>query len=112
MTKSEKKDFDGISLKPILAGKTEKLKRSSLFWHYPHYHIEGASPYSAVRNGDWKLINIIETGENELYNLKNDIGETKDVASQNPKLVKKLSSELEKWKKKMNAQMPTFRNNK
>lgn len=109
MTKPETKDLDGISLKPILSGKTDKLKRSSIFWHYPHYHIEGATPYSAVRNGDWKLINIIESGEYELYNLKDDIGETNNVAAQNPKMVKKLTCELEKWKKDMNAQMPTFR---
>lgn len=106
-SKAEMKDFDGISLNPLLSGKAKKLKRNAIFWHYPHYHIEGATPYSAVRDGDWKLVNIMEEDKYELYNLKEDIGETKDVASQNPKVVKKLTNELNKWKKKMGAQMPT-----
>jgi arylsulfatase A-like enzyme len=101
-----KNGFDGISLKPLLADKKKQLKRSSIFWHYPHYHSEGATPYSAVRHGDWKLIHIIETNTYELYNLKEDIGEKKDQASLYPKVVKQLARELEKWKKDMNAQMP------
>lgn len=101
-----KNGFDGISLKPLLADKKKQLKRQSIFWHYPHYHSEGATPYSAVRHGDWKLIHIIETNTYELYNLKEDIGETKDLASLYPKVVKQLAKELEKWKKDMNAQMP------
>jgi arylsulfatase A-like enzyme len=107
--KAVKNGFDGISLKPLLADKTKQLKRSSIFWHYPHYHSEGATPYSAVRHGDWKLIHIIETNTYELYNLKEDIGETKDLASLYPKVVKQLASELEKWKKDMNAQMPLIK---
>ena len=82
------------------------LKRSSLYWHYPHYHTEGATPYSAVRNGDWKLIHIIETNTFELYNLKTDSGETSNLASSQPAIVKRLTKELEKWKKEVNAQMP------
>jgi len=101
-----KNGFDGISLKPLLADKKKQLKRPSIFWHYPHYHSEGATPYSAVRHGDWKLIHIIETNTYELYNLKEDIGEKKDQASLYPKVVKQLAKELEKWKKDMNAQMP------
>jgi len=101
-----KNGFDGISLKPLLADKKKQLKRSSIFWHYPHYHSEGATPYSAVRHGDWKLIHIIETNTYELYNLKEDIGEKNDQASLYPKVVKQLARELEKWKKDMKAQMP------
>ncbi|MFV0468968.1 MAG: sulfatase-like hydrolase/transferase, partial [Dysgonomonas sp.] len=111
-TKWEKKNFDGVSLKPLLSDKCKKLKRNAIFWHYPHYHIEGATPYSAVRDGDWKLINILEEDKYELYNLRNDIGETTDVAAQNPKVVKKLMKELNQWKKKMGAQMPTLRTEK
>ncbi len=106
-TRKERKDFDGVSLKPLLLGKTKKLRRNAIFWHYPHYHIEGATPYSAVRHGDWKLINTLEEDKYELYNLKEDIGETKDIASQNPQITKKLTKELEKWRKKVKAQMPT-----
>jgi arylsulfatase A-like enzyme len=107
--KAVKNGFDGISLKPLLTDKKKPLKRSSIFWHYPHYHSEGATPYSAVRHGDWKLIHIIETNTYELYNLKEDIGETKDLATLYPKLVKQLAIVLEKWKKDMNAQMPLIK---
>lgn len=110
-TRKERKDFDGISLKSLLSGKTKNLKRNAIFWHYPHYHIEGATPYSAVRHGDWKLINTFEEDKYELYNLKEDIGETTDVASQYPKITKKLTKELDKWRKDVNAQMPTVNPN-
>ena len=100
VSKSVKNGFDGVSLKPLLKNKPTSQRRKSIFWHYPHYQTEGATPYSAVRNGDWKLIHIIETNTYELYNLKNDIGETQDLAASNPKMLKKLTRELEKWKKK------------
>lgn len=109
-TRKEKKIFDGVSLKPILMGK-DRVNRNEIFWHYPHYHIEGAVPYSAVRSGDWKLIHIMETDKYELYNLKEDIGETKDVASQYRDITKKLTKKLNKWRKNMNAQMPTVNPN-
>jgi arylsulfatase A-like enzyme len=106
ITAEEKKNFDGISLKPILNGQENQLKRKAIFWHYPHYHIEGATPYSAIRYENWKLIHIYETDKYELYDLKNDIGETTDLSAGNPALVKKLAQKLENWKKQMNAQMP------
>ena len=101
-----KKGFDGVSLKHMLADGTKQPKRSSLYWHYPHYHSEGAMPYSAVRHGDWKLVHIIETNTYELYNLKEDIGEKNDLAAKQPQIVKQLTKELEAWKLKVNAQMP------
>ncbi len=108
--KSVQKGFDGVSLKPLLTDKPSNLKRKSIYWHYPHYHNEGATPYSAVRHGDWKLLHIIESDTYELYDLNEDIGETNDLASMHPKMVRKLTRELEKWKKKMSAQMPEVRN--
>jgi len=107
--KAVKEGFDGVSLKPLLQVNPKTLKRKSIYWHYPHYHTEGATPYSAVRYGDWKLLHIIETNTYELYNLKKDIGETNNLAASNPKMLKKLISDLEKWKKEVNAQMPELR---
>lgn len=103
------RDIDGIDIKPILTNKKAKLKRKSIFWHYPHYHTEGATPYSAVRNGDWKLIHTIETNSYELYNLKNDISETKNLIVSEQVVFAKLKKELESWKKKMGAQMPKIK---
>jgi arylsulfatase A-like enzyme len=100
------KGIDGVDIKPLLISETGKLKRKSLYWHYPHYHTEGATPYSAVRNGDWKLIHTIETNTYELYNLKSDISESKNLIDSEPAIATKLKKELESWKKKMKAQMP------
>jgi arylsulfatase A-like enzyme len=103
------KGIDGVDIKPLLLSKAGKLKKRALFWHYPHYHIEGATPYSAVRDGDWKLIHTIETNSYELYNLKSDISETKNLIDSEPKIADKLKKELEAWKKKVGAQMQPIR---
>ncbi|WP_286860894.1 sulfatase [Proteiniphilum sp. UBA5510] len=104
--KSVSKSFDGASLKPILVNNKKKLKPRSLYWHYPHYHSEGATPYSAVRQGDWKLVHIIESNTYELYNLKDDLGESNNLSAIHPALTKKLIKNLEAWKLRVNAQMP------
>jgi len=99
-------DIDGIDLSSVLLENTE-LERSAIYWHYPHYHAEGAQPYSAIRKGDWKLIQIFENNEIELFNLKEDLGETNNVASQYPEKTKELLSNLENWRVTVMAQMPT-----
>jgi len=107
--KNVRKGIDGVSIKPILVSGNGKLNRKSLYWHYPHYHTEGATPYSAIRQDDWKLIHTIETNTYELYNLKTDISETKNLIDSVPSIAAKLKKELELWKKKMRAQMPTVK---
>ncbi len=107
--KKVRNGFDGVALKSLLQPETGKLKKRSLYWHYPHYHTEGATPYSAVRNGDWKLIHTIETNTYELYNLKTDISETKNLIDSEPAVAAKLIKELEAWKKKVGAQMPAVK---
>jgi len=103
------KSIDGLSIKSIITSETGSLKRKSLYWHYPHYHTEGATPYSAVRSSDWKLIHTIETNTYELYNLKLDISESKNLIDSEPTIATKLKKELESWKKKMGAQMPVVK---
>lgn len=92
------------SILPLWAGKTSKER--SLFWHYPHYSNQGGSPGSAVRKGDWKLIHWYEGRIDELYNLKNDIGEQTNLIHQEPQLAKKLTKELNRWLKKEQALFP------
>ena len=96
--------LDGKSLKPVILS-NKKYKRP-LFWHYPHYH-EGDAPYSAVRLEDWKLIEFFENNSIELYNLKNDVSESNNLALINPEKVKELKNLLAKWRKTTNAQIPT-----
>ncbi|WP_233267295.1 sulfatase [Paraglaciecola sp. L3A3] len=90
--------IDGISLTSLLAGndKAANLTRP-LFFHYPHYSNQGGFPGSAVRLGDWKLIERFEDGVQNLYNLANDPGELNDLAATNPEKVKQLTAMLHKW---------------
>lgn len=96
---------DGASLVPLLLGQGS-WRREAVYWHYPHYHTEGARPHSAIRRGDWKLIHFYETGKKELYNLKNDIGEQRELQEAEPQLAARLYAQLESWRKSVGAQAP------
>jgi len=83
---------DGVSIAPLLNG--EEIAGRDLIWHYPHYSNQDGRPSGAIRNGDWKLIYDYETEERELYNLRRDISESKNVASANPEITKQLFNTL------------------
>ncbi|WP_310560556.1 sulfatase [Flavobacterium sp.] len=88
--------IDGMNLKPFIdEGKVAKER--PLFWHYPHYPNQGANPASAIRLGDFKLIHDLELDSYELYNLKSDIGETKNLASSLPEKTAALKAMLNNW---------------
>jgi len=95
---------DGVSLLPLLKGDT--IAERPLIWHYPHYGNQGGEPTSIIRLGDWKLIHYYEDGHEELYNLKNDIGEANDLASENQKKVKELSKRLFIFLNEVGARFP------
>jgi arylsulfatase A len=101
-----KQIVDGASLLPLLRG-ADGFARDALFWHYPHYHGGGAKPYSAVRKGDLRLVEFFEDDRIELYNLKDDIGETKDLAASMPEKAQELRKLLSDWRVAVGAQMPT-----
>jgi arylsulfatase A-like enzyme len=96
---------DGESLMPLL---TEKgfLKRDAIYWHYPHYHPGSATPYSAIKEGDWKLIEFLETGKVELYNHRRDPGEMQDTSDIDGDIAQSLTEKLHAWKKEVGAQEP------
>ena len=79
----------------------------TIFWHNPDPSpVTTADIYSsAVRSGDYKLVDLFADGKKELYNLKDDIGEHHDIAAQHPDLVNKLFAELDAWRKKIGADM-------
>jgi len=97
--------LDGVSLVPLLKG--ESLPERPLYWHYPHYGNQGGAPGAAIRRGDWKLIEWFEDNRTELFNLKNDLSEQKDLAAQEPERVKQLHNELQAWQKQVGAKLPT-----
>ena len=97
--------IDGVDLMPVLSGEVESIERRSLFWHYPHYHHD--RPASAVRDGDWKLIQYLDgTGDVELYNLKEDLGEENDLSSTSPGRTADLTSKLKAWQADTIARLP------
>jgi arylsulfatase A-like enzyme len=103
------REIDGVSLVPLLR-RTGSLERRELFWHYPHhqhYQQGGATPYAAVRSGDYKLIEFFNDVHVELYNLRGDIGEQRDLAASHPEIADKLRTRLHEWRKQVGAQMPT-----
>jgi arylsulfatase A len=97
--------LDGVSLAPVLRGGT--LDRDALYWHYPHYHTGGATPHSAIRQGDWRLVHFYEDGRNELYDLAHDPGETNDLVAKEPARAADLKAKLEAWLSAVGAQFPT-----
>ena len=59
-----------------------------------------------VRAGDWKLIEFLEDGRVELYDLRDDPGESKDLASAQPVKAEALRRRLHDWRTAVGAQMP------
>ncbi len=101
------KDIEGQSLLKALSGKDDPgLSARNLFWHYPHYY-PTTTPVSAVRQGDWKLIQFLEDNHLELYNLKEDIGEENNLEKVNPEKASELYSLLSQWRQQANAPMPS-----
>jgi arylsulfatase A len=103
------KTLDGVSLVPLLR-QNGKLQRDALFWHYPHYQhyqLGGTTPYSAIHFGDFKLIEFHDDMRVELYNLREDIGEKRDLAKEMPTKVEELRNRLHAWRTEVGAQMPT-----
>ena len=101
------RSVDGISLTPILEDPSRSLGREALFWHYPHYNSGGATPYGAVRAGNWRLVEFYEDNRVELYNLAEDIGETTDLTATRLDKVNELRGLLQDWRQNVQAQMPT-----
>ena len=97
--------LDGVSLVPALSG-AATLDRPRLFWHFPCY-VGKATPCSAVREGDFKLIEFFEEGGRvELYNLKTDPNEEKNLATSLPDTAANLTKTLKNWQKETGALLP------
>ena len=103
-----KHPVDGISLLPQLSGKSNQERPDHFMCHFPHSH--RSSYFTSYRKGDWKLIyRYLTSGgkrknkdplpKHELYNLKNDPYETKNLALKNIKktndMIRLMSKQLE-----------------
>ncbi|WP_316793344.1 sulfatase [Pedobacter frigoris] len=105
--------IDGESFVPILKNPSFSNNTRTLIWHYPNKwgNIEeiGMNYFSAIRQGDWKLVYNLRNGKSELYNLKSDIGEAKDLAAENPQKTNELTNMLGTQLKMWNAPMPVYK---
>lgn len=97
-------DVDGVDLMPLLRG--GRLRARPLFWHYPHYSNQGGVPGSAIRDGDWKLIEFHENGRRELFRVADDPGERRNLIRREPKVAARLMAQLNAWRKQAGAVMP------
>jgi len=119
--------LDGLSLVPLLE-QTGALSRDTLAWHMPTYTpMYGRTPCAVIRKGDWKLIhwfgdyldpngftpdqtpygNLILGSRSELYYLRDDLGETRDLLASRPEKAAELRASLEAWWSDTGAGFPT-----
>lgn len=87
-------DIHGISFLPTLTGEGTQAKPEFLYWE-----LNEGGGRRAIRMGDWKAVeyrlNREDRGPVELYNLKEDIGETNDLAADHADLVAKLTAKMD-----------------
>lgn len=111
--------LDGVDLAPLLL-RGEAPPKRALFWHFPAY-LERyralppevrwrAVPSSVIRLGRHKLIDDLEQGRQLLFDLEVDPSERKDLADARPEIVAELLAELDSWRRRTRAAMPTERN--
>lgn len=94
--------LDGDSLVPAMEGKS--LKERAIFFHiastYKH------SPCSVIRQGDWKLIQFLKNGNVELYNLRTDLKESKNLAVEQPEVTDAMLEQLVQWRRVNQVPLP------
>ena len=110
-------DLDGEDLTPIFNSKA--LKKRELYFHFPIYlepynvHLDSGSdplfrtrPGSVIIKDNWKLHHYYEDNNFELYNLENDISESKNLININKEKKAELLKDLNNWRSKNNAPIP------
>jgi arylsulfatase A-like enzyme len=95
---------DAVSLVPLLEG--GNMEDRFIYFHYPHYGNQGGLPSSAIRHGDWKFIYLYETESVELFNVRTDVYETRNLAEEYPARTAFLKRELFNYLEKVGARYP------
>jgi arylsulfatase A-like enzyme len=111
-TVKERAPLDGVNLLPYLTGEVKTAPHDVLYWRI--------GPQMAIRRGDWKLVRYTPAADPgfteakiagsaltppRLYNLADDIGESRDVAGEHPQLVRELQAQWDQW----NSQLKPLR---
>jgi len=123
-----KQALDGSDLSPLFTAKSAEghaaaqttFARDALYWYFPAYIADSAEtpvdeifqqrPAAVIRKGDWKLIQHFDSPAVELYDLKQDLAESHNLAAQQPAKREELSAALQQWLKHMDAPLPLMPN--
>lgn len=97
-----KQHLDGVSILPILRNPNAPIQRDTIYWHYPleRRHFLGGQSSGAIRKGRWKLIEFYDTGQIELYNFEEDVGEERNLKDAHPEKARELLTLLRDWRKR------------
>lgn len=112
-----KQVLDGESLAGLFRKPDSHLERSAIFQHFPGYLGAGAdqwrtTPVSLIHSGDWKLMEFLEDGHLELYNLDRDLSEKENLALKMPEKAAELHVKLKSWRAEVKAPMPATNDKK
>ena len=107
LPKRSEQHQDSVNLVPLLKGDGD-FQRDPMVWHYPVGvpHIPHSKPGSVIRDGDWKFLRFYEDGREELYNLKDDIGETRNLLAAMPEKASQMKAQLDTILKAHNSAIP------
>jgi len=99
-------ELEGGDISHLFAGAATPVERprEGLVFHFPHY--QGDSPHSAIRHGDYKLLEFYETGERMLFDLRTDLAERHDLAKSKPDIAADLGKQLNSYLAAVGAAMP------
>jgi len=109
---------DGRSLRPLLDGSATTFGDRPIYWHFPAYlqayqvwdeqrdPLFRSRPCSVIRSGQWKLHQYFESGDLELYDLQNDIGESRNLSDERPEITARLLTQLQSWRQDVDAPIP------
>ncbi len=95
--------IDGVSMVPSLKG--QKFERGPIFWHSPtsRPYSTGDTDSSAVRMGNYKLLEWYNADHVELYDLSKDLGEQNDLSKKMPEKTAEMLAVLHNWRKDIDA---------
>ena len=94
--------LDGVDLLPFLTGQNPAAPHPRLYWRMD------AGEAFAVREGNWKWLRTYQNAP-QLYDLAQDVGETRDLAASRPEVAARLAAAAAEWNRGLIA--PTFGNN-
>jgi arylsulfatase A-like enzyme len=108
------KKLDGRSLAPVLNGNSKVFAKRELYWHKSAERPASTGDYvsTAIRMGNYKLIDFYEQDRIELYDLSKDVSESTNIAAKKPKITRRMLAKVQNWRNEMNVNMPKKNNKK